>query len=97
MSLDDFCALTPDEFTAVCTAYGDKAEADMHGDWERMRMLATITIQPHIKGKMTPDRLLPFPWEKKREDVPIVGKDEAKARFEALISKNTAAGVIEDS
>jgi hypothetical protein len=73
-------------------------ESEVRGEWERMRMLAAITIQPHVKGKMTPERLLPFPWEKKqKEEVPIVGKDEAKARFEALVSRNTAVGVREQS
>lgn len=33
-----------------------------------MRMLACITIQPHIgkRHKVTPEKLLPFPWEKKK-------------------------------
>ena len=34
-----------------------------------MRMLAAITIQPHLaKGKkITPEKLLPFPWENIRK------------------------------
>ena len=34
----------------------------MRGDWERMRMNATITIQPHLKWKVTPRQVLPLPW-----------------------------------
>ena len=26
-------------------------------------MLATITIQPHVKNRLTPDTLLPLPWD----------------------------------
>jgi hypothetical protein len=33
-------------------------------EWERMRLLAAITIQPHCKKKMTPERLLPLPWDR---------------------------------
>ena len=93
MSVDDFCALTPSEFSEVCHAYNENAMAQIHGDWERMRMLATITIQPHIKGTMSPERLLPFPWERKvRDEAPKVGKDEAKARFEAIMQKRAVVG-----
>ena len=45
-----------------------------------MRMLACITIQPHIgrKHKVTPEKLLPFPWEKKK------GKKKAEAEAMTL-------------
>lgn len=34
-----------------------------------MRLLATIVIQPHLdkRHKVTPEKLLPFPWDKARE------------------------------
>ena len=41
---------------------GDEVQAK----WERMRILASIVIQPHVKGKMKPERLLPLPWDKKK-------------------------------
>ena len=58
----------------------------MHDSWERMRMSATIGIQPHIKGKITPEKLLPFPWEKskKKAEAPKVSAEEARKRFERL-------------
>lgn len=40
-------------------------DADYKENWERMRLLATITIQPHIKQKLTAQKLLPFAWDKK--------------------------------
>ncbi len=66
-------------------------EDEMHDSWERMRMSATITIQPHIKGKMTPEKLLPFPWEKKRKPkAPKVSREEARKRFEELVGSQTS-------
>lgn len=60
----------------------------MRDSWERMRMLATIIIQPHIKGKMTPGKLLPFPWEKHKTEAPQVSAAEARKRFERLTKTN---------
>ncbi len=64
-------------------------EQIMQDSWERMRMNATIAIQPHIKGKMTPEKLLPFPWEKskKKAEAPKVSAEEARKRFERLVGK----------
>lgn len=56
------------EFAAVYKAYAEQRDTDFKDEWARMRLLATITIQPHLaKGKkVTPEKLLPFPWEKKK-------------------------------
>ena len=58
----------------------------MHDAWERMRLLATIVIQPHVKGKVSPQKLLPFDWEKTKKKAPrvSVSKEEDKNRFETL-------------
>ena len=52
--------------------------------WDCRWTNATISIQPHIKGKMTPEKLLPFPWEKckKKAEAPKVSAEEARKRFE---------------
>ena len=55
-----------------------------------MRLLATITIQPHVKGKLSPQRLLPFPWEQpktKKTSHRPVSKEEDKKRFEELMRR----------
>lgn len=70
LSLPDFCALTPSEFRAVCDAWGRRNEGLEQGAWERMRLLATITIQPHVKKRLTPGQLLPLPWEKPKDTRP---------------------------
>lgn len=51
-----------------------------------MRMLATIVVQPHIKKKLAPKDLLPFPWEQvsKHEIVPL---QKDKERLEKLMAK----------
>lgn len=87
MRLDDFCQLTPTEFDAVCKAWQEQREQTMQDDWERMRLHATITIQPHLKSKIIPERLLPFPWEKstKKAEAPKVSAEEARKRFERLV------------
>ena len=57
-----------EEFAAVYKAYAEQRDTDFRDEWVRMRLLATITIQPHLaKGKkVTPEKLLPFPWDKKK-------------------------------
>lgn len=63
LSYDDFCRLTPEEFGHACKEYRRMQDAAHRDRWSRMRMLAAITIQPHLKKKITPQGLLPFPWE----------------------------------
>lgn len=82
LSYDDFCRLTPEEFGAVSKAYQEYREAEYRGEWERMRLLATITIQPHVKKKMTPQALLPFEWDRQKPKAEFVSKDEDKKRLE---------------
>ena len=51
-------------------------------------MLTAIIIQPHLKKKMTLDKVLPLPWDKgkKKAEAPKVSAEEAKKRFERLVS-----------
>ncbi len=88
MSYDDFCRLTPGEFEAICGAFYDKEESKRRDDWERMRLLAAIVIQPHVKKKLTPKSLLPFNWDKKKAaDKPLLSKEESRKRFLELMAK----------
>ncbi len=95
LALDDFCRLSPEEFGAVCKAWHENQEALIRGDWERMRMNATITIQPHLKKKVTPRQVLPLPWEgsKKKAEAPKVSAEEARKRFERLAGLESSKGV----
>lgn len=90
LSYDDFCRCTPVEFGHVYKAYSEQEEARHHDRWERMRLLATIVIQPHVKKKLTAKSLMRFPWDgmKDPKEQPQVSKTEAKKRFEELIKKS---------
>lgn len=68
LSYDDFCKMDFEEFASVYKAYAEQRDTDFKDEWQRMRLLAAIVIQPHLaKGKkITPEKLLPFPWDKKK-------------------------------
>jgi hypothetical protein len=56
-----------------------------------MRTSACITIQPHLaKGKkLTPEKLLPLPWDKKvkKRDEPELTIEQKRARMVELVNK----------
>lgn len=90
MGYDDFCRCEPDEFAAACEAYTRQRQADDREQWDRMRILATISIQPHIRRRITPESLLPFPWDrpkKAKPKRPAISKGEQLKRFEMLVER----------
>lgn len=95
MMLHEWMELSPDEWLSVAEAYNNQAEQTFRTEWERMRMLATISVQPHVKNRLTPSRLLPFPWEgatgtlhdKQKNEAPTLSKEEARKRFMHLIER----------
>lgn len=90
LSLDDFCALTPEEYAAVHKAWRERQEEAYRDEWERMRLLAAITVQPHCKKSVNPKKLIPFPWERpKKKKVEQVSREEAKKRLERRLAKCT--------
>lgn len=89
---EDFCDLTPDEFTHIYRAYSQEREAQYKDNWERMRILAAITIQPYAKTHITPHGLLQFPWDTesrptRKAPAEHVSKEEALQRFEEVLKK----------
>ncbi len=53
-----------------------------------MRILAAISIQPHVKKKLTPQALLPLPWDRVKnrksgisQQTPPLSKEEQRRRF----------------
>lgn len=94
---DDFCRLTPDEFTAVADAWREHDDLLRREEWERMRLLATITIQPHVRRKLKASELLPFPWEKEtqwanRPAAPRMTRTEQLARMEEVMRRLEGQG-----
>lgn len=67
LSLDDFCALSPDEFNQVHKAHIDAEIERLHGDWDRMRTQTTYLMQPHFNKQLDAKKLMPFPWEKEQK------------------------------
>lgn len=69
----------------------DQRETDFKDRWNRMRLLATITIQPHLaKGKkITAEKLLPFPWDKKpaaKDTGKQMTREEQRRRMEKMVA-----------
>ena len=78
------------EFAAVWKAYAEQRDTDFKDRWQRMRMLASITIQPHLdrRHRVTPEKLLPFPWDKPtRGSKPTITADEQRERMRKLVEK----------
>lgn len=84
MSLDDFCRCRVEEFEAICGAWSEMREGDSRERWVRMRISASITVSPHVRGKVHPRDLLPMPWddESRREvpEIPELTAEEQLAR-----------------
>ncbi len=58
--------------------------------WERTRIMAAISIQPHIKNKITPKQLLPMPWDDKKAEMRKPRRlttEEQRKRFERLTDR----------
>lgn len=90
MDYDTFIRLTPDEFNAVFNAWKEKRDAKEQDEWNRMRLLATITVSPHCKNKIHPEKLLPLPWDKAQKKpaiqagVKILSREERRERIKRL-------------
>ena len=84
LSFHDFCLLTPVELEEVFRAWREHHERGSRDSWERMRLHAVMTMQPHCKKRLNARSLLPFPWEK-REAGPAesaaVSREEQRERF----------------
>lgn len=61
--------------------------------WERMRMLATICVQPYSKKRLKANELMRFPWDEEQKGSHSqpsqrggeVSKEEALKRFVELV------------
>ena len=90
MPYNDFCALTPEEFSYIFKAYNEQQQEQYRDNWERMRMLAGIMIQPYAKKGLTLHKLLPFSWDvmaHQPQKTDYISKDEALKLFEKTMER----------
>lgn len=89
------------EFDEACKAYRRQEAAAYRDGWERMRVLASIVVQPHVRRKFTARELLPLPWDDEdrvkagRAQKPLTAA-ERKARLEELLKRVSGGGDGED-
>lgn len=92
MSIADFDSLTPGEFDAIYTAFG---RTRIQEPWEQVRFVATACLSPWSKKSLKPQDVVKFAWDADRQKVarqssdnrPAMTREEARKRFEQLISK----------
>ena len=63
MSRTDFCLCTPSEFMATWEAFQRREQTADRAAWERVRMLALCTLQPHTSHRLQPHVVMSFPWD----------------------------------
>ncbi len=90
MSRSDFCACTPAEFAAAVKSWREAEESRRRDAWERMRLLALMTVQPHVKQRLSPSKLMPLPWDgEAKAAVPEKAEpctaEESRRRLAALL------------
>lgn len=86
MSMADFCNCDFDEFESISKSWHEMTEYREREEWERMRILAAICIQPHTKKRITPKQLIRMPWdhEKPKRNAPEISLEQQRKRFEKI-------------
>lgn len=74
LSEREFWRTTPRYFAALQRAFVKREQRE----WERARMVGYLALIPHHDskkgGKLTPQRLLPFPWDDAAQGMPVANK-----------------------
>lgn len=72
LSPSSFYDMTLTEFFAAVRGYRECQSRVGREDWERIRWLATVGMQPHLKKnrRLKPTDLIRFPWENTVSDAP---------------------------
>lgn len=88
--MDDFERCTPSEFNAIWEKWNEMREADMRGEWERLRYAGMFALQPWSKKSLRPTDVMRFAWDEKNEKRRMKDEepkthdaDEERARYEA--------------
>ena len=77
---------------ATCDAHQQQSDAHLRDEWTRARLVATISVQPHTTRKITPEQLLPLPWDnaprhRPAADTPKMTTSEQRARAHELAAR----------
>ena len=97
MSYDDFCRCTLIQLRAAVKAHREYSESVRRDAWERTRWEAMVTVQPHVKRRLSlRDLPLPLPWDDERRggaaaESPAMSADERRAAAAAAIRRAPAA------
>ena len=76
LGFEDFCLCTPIEFQAIMDAFGEMEDARRRDMWERMRILAAISVSPFSKSRVRPENIIRLPWDNERKQAAIVSKED---------------------
>lgn len=95
MSFHDFCLYTIDELEWIFHYRNEERKAQEKQRWERMRLHAVLTMQPHCKNRLRAETILPFPWDHESDDLeepdPVLDREEALRRFEERVRLSSDA------
>ena len=78
--------MTFHEFLCTQKGINDRLELEQKYEWERVRWLACVILQPHTKKgqNLTPEKLVKFDWEKKKVKTDI---EKQRKRAEYISKK----------
>ena len=83
MNCDEFYDLTPRSFSNKLLGFNSYQERIMQDNWEQTRLIVHSTLSPHIKKRISPKELLPFPWDNKRKrKVKVASREHIEAVLE---------------
>lgn len=86
MSLRDFCSCTPSEFEAIYKAWRECEDRKNHSSWEMTREIVMTYAQIHSKKLLDRKKVLPFPWDKVRNNKTNAQRS-TKDRMETVLAR----------
>lgn len=99
LSVDTFERMSLSEFYAAYDGFRYMREIDQRAAWERCRTAATISVAPWLKGTITPQELLPMPWDEIpaiEGDFDEISMDRRREIAEQMIEEYGKAGQLDD-
>lgn len=97
MSRSDFLASTLPEFRKTWRAWRETRETDDRRAWEVMRLQTAMILQPFVKGKLDPRKILPLPWDRQSHGLSLSKMRERRRREQRRLSHYLKTGSWEES